>query len=79
MPKAAVHVSRISSKGQVTLPKRVRDAIGVRPGDAVAYEVASGVVTLRRVAPFDMAFHVAVGQTLDEWASPEDDDAFNGL
>ena len=79
MSKATVHVSRVSSKGQVTLPKKVRDAIGVRPGDAVAYQVASGVVTIRRVAPLDIAFHAAVGQTLDEWASPEDDEAFDGL
>ena len=79
MPKATVHISRVSSKGQVTLPKKVRDAIGVGPGDAVAYELASGLVTLRRVAPLDMAFHTAVGQTLGEWASPEDDEAFDGL
>ena len=79
MLKNAVHVSRISSKGQVTLPKKVRDTIGVRPGDTVVYELAAGVVTLRRVAPLDVAFHQAVGATLDEWASPEDDEAFDDL
>ena len=79
MPKTAVYTSRLSNKGQVTVPKKVRDAIGVRPGDIVAYELADGIVTLRRVAPLDMAFHAGVEQTLGEWASPEDEEAFDGL
>ena len=79
MLKGAVYVSRISSKGQVTLPKMVRDTIGVRSGDTVVYELAAGVVTLRRVTPLDVAFHQAVGATLDEWASPEDHEAFDDL
>lgn len=72
-------LSRLSSKGQVTLPKKVREAIGVRPGDAVAYEISKGVVTLRRAEPLDIAFHAALERTLEEWASPEDDEAFGDL
>lgn len=79
MPKVVVHVSRVSSKGQVTLPKKVREAIGVRPGDAVAYDVSKGSVTLRRAAPLDVAFHTALEQTLEEWASSEDEEAFGDL
>jgi len=29
----------VSSKGQITLPKRVRDALGIEPGDALDFEV----------------------------------------
>lgn len=32
-----IQVSRISSKGQVTIPKNIRDIIGVEPGDMIAY------------------------------------------
>ncbi|WP_038056779.1 AbrB/MazE/SpoVT family DNA-binding domain-containing protein [Thermus amyloliquefaciens] len=39
--------SKISSKGQITLPKRVREALGVGPGDEVAFEVREGEVVLR--------------------------------
>ena len=76
---AAIQISRVSSKGQVTLPKRVREAIGVGPGDAVAYDVGKGVVTLRRLEPLDLAFHAAVESTLAEWGSREDDEAYGDL
>ena len=76
---AAIQMSRVSSKGQVTLPKRVREAIGVGPGDAIAYEVAKGVVTLRRLEPIDLAFHVSLESTLAEWGSKEDDEAYSDL
>ena len=77
--EAAVQISRVSSKGQVTLPRKVREAIGVRPGDAVAYHVGRGVVTLRRLEPIDLAFHAAVESTLAEWGSKEDDEAYGDL
>lgn len=71
-----LEISRVSTKGQVTLPKKVREAIGVGPGDAVAYKVGQGVVTLRRLEPIDLVFHAAVERTLEEWNSKEDDEAY---
>jgi AbrB family looped-hinge helix DNA binding protein len=72
-------MSRLSTKGQVTIPKEVRKAIGVETGDTIAYEVAKGVVTLKRVEPFDVAFHATLSGTLDEWTTPEDQEAFCDL
>jgi len=38
----------VTSKGQVTIPKKVRDFLGLAPGSAVDFEVsAAGEVTLR--------------------------------
>jgi len=71
--------SRISPKGQITLPKTVRAAIGAEPGDTVVYEIEGSVVRLRRVDPFDVEFHEALERTLDEWASAEDEAAFGDL
>ena len=75
----AMIASKISSKGQVTIPKKVRETLGVKPGDLVKYEIEKGVVSLKRVEPFDVEFHAALSQTMEEWASPEDDEAFRDL
>jgi len=71
--------SRVSAKGQVTIPKEVRKELDLGPGDLVGYEVRDGLVHLRRVEPFDRAFHAALSETLDEWDTPEDDEAFRDL
>ncbi|MBK9313694.1 MAG: AbrB/MazE/SpoVT family DNA-binding domain-containing protein [Acidobacteria bacterium] len=74
-----MQTSKLSSKSQVTLPKEVREAIGARPGDTIVYEVEGEVVRLRRQDPFDAEFHNSISATLSEWASTEDEEAFNAL
>ena len=44
----AVAVS-VTSKGQVTIPKRVRDALGITPGSKVEFDVAGGGARLKLV------------------------------
>jgi AbrB family looped-hinge helix DNA binding protein len=41
---------RVSTKGQVTIPKAVRDRAGIGPGSEVEFAVDGNVVTLKRVA-----------------------------
>lgn len=74
-----MQTSKLSSKGQVTLPKEVRDALGARPGDTIVYEVEGNIVRLKRQGPCDAAFHRALANTLSEWASDKDEEAFNTL
>ena len=72
--------SKITSKGQVTIPKKVRDSLGLEPGDFVTYEISDeNFAILRRVEPYDASFHLAVSETLDEWGSEEDEEAFRDL
>lgn len=41
----------LTSKGQVTIPKSVRDHLGLKPGSAVQFELADdGRVTLKPAA-----------------------------
>jgi AbrB family looped-hinge helix DNA binding protein len=71
--------SRISSKGQVTIPVEVREALDLKAGDLVVYEMDGDVVKLKKLEPFDAAFHLAVSETLQEWSSKEDEEAFGDL
>ena len=41
--------SKVGPKGQVVIPKALRDRLGIRPGDLVAFSFEDGVV---RVEPF---------------------------
>jgi antitoxin PrlF len=39
--------SRLTSKGQTTIPAEVRDYLGLRPGDRIVYAMKDGKVELR--------------------------------
>ena len=53
--------------------------LGASPGDLIAYEVEGDIVTLMRAGAFDAAYHAALSQTLCEWATAEDEEAFRDL
>ncbi len=73
-------VAKITAKGQTTVPRDVRAALNVTPGDLIAWEVdASGIATVRRVQPLDIEYLRAVEGTLTEWAGAADEEAYRGL
>lgn len=74
-----MHTSKVSSKAQITLPRKVREALGAKAGDMIVYEVHGDEVKLKRLDPFDAAFHRSLSSTLDEWTTDEDEEAFRDL
>lgn len=44
-----VSVSPVSSKGQVTIPKEIRDALELRAGDRVVFLVEGDRIIIRKV------------------------------
>jgi len=76
-----MNASKITTKGQVTIPKEVRERLRAKAGDVIAYEFQeNGLVVVRKMEPFDAAWHRSLSSTLaDEWNSPEDDEAFGDL
>ncbi len=73
------HFSKVTVKYQATIPREVREFLGVKQGDMVAYAIEEGVVKLRRASPLDLAYHAALAGTLGEWNSKADDDAYRDL
>ena len=69
--------SRLGVKSQTVVPKDVRAALGVGPGDQIGYAIQNGRVTLtaikRRLAQDDPF------ACFDEWASEADTEGYASL
>lgn len=73
-------LAKISSKGQVTIPAVVRNALNVKTGDTLAWDIETdGRIVVRRIEPIDLAYLSAISGTLSEWHSAEDDEAYRDL
>ena len=48
--------SSVTKKGQTTLPKPVRDSLGLRAGDRVRYVIAHGEARILPVRPISRLF-----------------------
>jgi antitoxin PrlF len=68
--------SRISSKSQTTVPQAVRNALGLREGDELAYDIRDGRVTLTKARPVVQDDPFA---TFHEWDSEADRKAYADL
>ncbi|ELY97125.1 MULTISPECIES: AbrB/MazE/SpoVT family DNA-binding domain-containing protein [Natrialba] len=42
---------RVTTKGQVTIPKEIRDTLGIEPGDEIAFEEAEAGYKIRKKEP----------------------------
>ncbi len=62
--------SVVSEKGQVTIPKRLRDRLGIRAGEVLDFEEEEGRLVARKastVDPVDAVYGVlALGASTDE-------------
>ena len=74
--------SKLTSKAQTTIPQAVRNALDVKEGDELAYEIEKGRVVLtkapcrlpRKGVPFEDPF-----AAFWEWDSKEDEEDFADL
>lgn len=49
-------LAKLTSKGQVTVPKKIRDKLGVQTGETISFEEKDGVFYIRKClkkSPFD--------------------------
>jgi antitoxin PrlF len=79
MPPAML-ATKLTTKGQTTIPSRIRKALRIEPGDTVVFTLEDdGKVSLRRAEKFDAGFLKLASDSFAEWNTPEADDAFRDL
>ena len=75
-----MRTSKLTSKFQATIPKEVRKTLQLGAGDSIIFLIEKdGSVTLKKVRPLDIEYLKALNQTLTEWDSEDDDEAFAHL
>lgn len=42
---------RVTTKGQVTIPKKIRDSLGIEPGDEIAFEAVDSGYKIQKKEP----------------------------
>lgn len=70
--------TRVSEKGQVTIPKKLRDQLGIRVGDELDFEAEHGRLVAVKMAnrdPVDavwgtLTLPVSVDQAIEEMRGP---------
>ena len=75
----ALELATVTAKGQVTVPKAVRDALGLQQGDQLSWELEDGSVRVRAVTPLDVTYLRGLEAGLQECSSADDDAAFAEL
>jgi AbrB family looped-hinge helix DNA binding protein len=75
-----VVTSKITTKGQATIPGKIRKILDLHPGDSVAFEIDhTKRVLIRKATPIDLEFAKALEGTLSEWMSANDEEAYRDL
>lgn len=78
-----VSVGSVTSKGQVTIPKKIREALGLREGDRVVFAIEDERAVIRKVSaekmseilgrqkPWAESGLAFQKKMREEWASPQ--------
>ncbi len=75
-----IDTSNLNSKCQVTIPRKVRELLGLSSGDSVAFEVENKKqVKIRKATTIDFGFAKALEGMLSEWSSENDEKAYCDL
>ena len=79
MESKQMELAKITSRGQTTIPKKIREAANLRGGDMIAFEVEADHVVVRKVISGVDDYLKGLSEVLSEWVSPEDEEAWRDL
>lgn len=71
--------SKITARGQTTIPKSIREAADLHEGDLIAFDLRGDDLVLRKVEFGSDRYLKGVSESMGEWSSPEDEEAWRDL
>lgn len=74
--KKAPLYARVSTRSQTVLPRAVREALAVRPGDSLRYRFTDAGILIDKAPDTEADDPFA---TFSEWAGAHDDEAYGDL
>ncbi len=75
----STETARLTKKYQATIPAKVRRVLDLRAGEIIAFDIEGDEVHLRKATPVDLELAGALSDTLGEWSSDADDEAYRDL
>jgi AbrB family looped-hinge helix DNA binding protein len=78
IPKTQL-TSKVTQKYQATIPQVVRKKLEIEKGDRIIFEIDNEKVILKKLSPLDWEYLESVVQTLGEWSSIADEEAYRDL
>ena len=74
-----MELAKITSRGQTTIPKPIREAANLSEGDVVSFEFKGDHLLVRKVNPPRDDYLLGLTEVFGEWASPEDEEAWRDI
>lgn len=74
-----MEVSRITSKGQVTIPHALRKAADLKTGDKLIFRLDGDRIIVTKLKTSKDSYLDSVSLNLEEWLSDEDEEAWRDL
>ena len=69
----------LTSKGQITIPRIVRQILGLQTGDALEFDVQRGKVELRPLRPKGLSAGILREHLPKEWKAPKVEEMDSGI
>lgn len=74
-----MELAKITTRGQTTIPKSIREAANLHVGDVIAFEIEDDHLVVHKVTPGQDNYLKGLSEVLNEWSSPEDEEAWRDL
>ncbi len=71
--------SRITARGQTTIPKRIREAANLHEGDVIAFDLKGEHLVVTKVTRSPDGYLEGLSETMNEWSEPDDEEAWRDL